>query len=98
MNPSNQFTAYNFHLIELKFGSLTLDISPLGRSEPDFSISIQGRCGARLLRYLNRFTGYSIHQIELKFGGMILDISPHNLTERGLSISSQKVLRGGRAS
>ena len=47
---SNQFTAYNFYPIELKFGRMILDISPLDRSVPDYSISIQGRCGGRHLR------------------------------------------------
>ena len=51
--------------IELKFGRIILDIIPLDRLEPDFSISSMGAVGARLLRSLNRFTAYSIHSIEM---------------------------------
>ena len=45
LKSSNQFTAYIFYSIELKFDGMILDISPLDRSEPDFPISFQGRCG-----------------------------------------------------
>ena len=44
LKSSNQFTAYIFHLIELKLGRMMLDISPHNRFEPDFSVLFQGGC------------------------------------------------------
>ena len=94
LKSSNQFTAYNFYPIEVKFGRMILDISSLDFSEPDFSdFLLGGAVEARLLRSSNRFTGYSIRPIELKLGGRILDISPHN---PHYLISSQMVLLWAR--
>ena len=56
LKSSNQFTAYNFYPIELKFGRMILDISPLDRSEAEFAFSF---LGARLLEIFE-----SIHRLQ----------------------------------
>ena len=63
----------SIHPIELKLGSMILDISPR-----NVDISPHNSVGARLLQSLNRFTACRSYAFELKLCWMIRDISPHD--------------------
>ena len=87
----NQFTAYNFYPIELKFGRMILDISRLDRSEPDFRFPSRGRCGGAPLEI------FKLQPIELELERMKVDMSLLNHSKLDFSISCQGAL-WGRAS
>ena len=94
LKSSNQFPAYSFYAIELKLGTMILDISPHNRSASDFSILPRGCCGAAPHETPSRFTAYSSYPIKLKLDRMIPDINPHNRLALDFSISFQGALWG----
>ena len=61
LKSTNRFTAYSSYPIELKLGSMILDINPHNRSASHFSVPLRGSCEGVPLR------SPSIHRLHFGF-------------------------------